>query len=79
MKGWYEQGGAAFPIPYSGMPGQPDAEHGMTLRDWFAGQALAGYFANRDTPHRNCGEDEARYIYEMADAMLAIREKGVRA
>ncbi len=44
----------------------------MTLRDWFAGQALAGYFAAPYTQHRNA-TDCAAYIYEMADAMLAAR------
>lgn len=46
---------------------------GLTLRDWFAGQALAGYFANSHTPHQNA-IDCAGYIYEMADAMLEARK-----
>jgi hypothetical protein len=44
-----------------------------TLRDEFAGQALAGYFANKSTMHMNaigC----AAYIYDMADAMLEARK-----
>jgi hypothetical protein len=45
----------------------------MFLRDWFAGQALAGYFAAPNTPHQNA-IDCAAYIYEMADAMLAERQ-----
>ena len=47
---------------------------GMTLRDYFAGQALAGYFAHRTTQHMNA-IDCAAYVYAMADAMLAERTK----
>jgi len=51
---------------------QPDIP-AMTLRDWFAAQALAGYLAN-------CGEDPpplrcAAIAYELADAMLAVRTR----
>jgi len=42
---------------------------GMTLRDWFAGQALAGVCAG---PEFN--GDIAALCYEMADAMLTERE-----
>jgi len=65
-----EDGGPAFPVVR--MPLDPDTilnHPGMTLRDWFAGQALAGYFANPHTPHRNA-IDCAQYVYEMADAMI---------
>lgn len=46
---------------------------GMSLRDWFAGQALAGWLACLETT----GEPEsgAEYCYTLADAMLAAREK----
>ena len=45
---------------------------GMTLRDWFAGQALTGLTASD-----NWGSvmSMARYAYELADAMLAERAK----
>ncbi|TIN83069.1 hypothetical protein [Mesorhizobium sp.] len=54
----------------------------MTLRDWFAGQALAGMLAMPSDPdsgnfHNNCGErfkGPAEYAYQMADAMLAARK-----
>lgn len=48
---------------------------GMTLRDWFAGQAL---FAGLDwcRQHETGGYAEAAVVaYEIADAMLAERVK----
>ena len=63
-------GGPAFPVHPEIHPDEPHA--GMTLRDWFAGQALAGYFAAPYTPHRNA-HDCAAYMYEVADAMIAAR------
>lgn len=63
---------AAFPVPDMGVHGH----YGMSLRDWFAGQALAGYFAAPHTPHLNAaGSDAAAYLYTIADAMLAERAK----
>jgi hypothetical protein len=48
---------------------------GMTLRDWFAGQALAGLMAY---PHNtDTYEKAADKIWTMADAMIAAR-KGTR-
>jgi hypothetical protein len=46
---------------------------GMTLRDYFAGQLVAGISCSDtlQTP-----EIEAEWAYKMADAMLAEREKG---
>ena len=62
-------GGPAFPHEtYNGIP-VPGS--GMTLRDWFAGQALAGFLArsNDGSP-----SETALDAYDMADAMLAARE-----
>ena len=42
---------------------------GMSLRDYFAGQALG----NLDS--RGIEESAAKWCYEMADAMLKEREK----
>ncbi len=66
-------GGPAFPR------GHESGSDGMTLRDWFAGQALAGILAGRfgDTiPHDDVGggRDAAFFAYLYADARLAARK-----
>ena len=43
---------------------------GLRLRDWFAGQALAGLMAGMERPDDNL---IAKTAYELADAMLAAR------
>lgn len=51
-------------------------QSGMTLRDWFAGQALAGMMAGDDEVRPDyC----ARFAFAVADAMLAERVKGGQA
>lgn len=66
-----KDGGAAFPGPeWSGQTG--DGVPGMSLRDWFAGQALA-MLANSDVWTNY--PDLATRCYAAADAMLAAREK----
>lgn len=74
-------GGPAFPVI-----AQFDVfSSGMTLRDWFAGQALAGLCANSGGPFQangmsgwglvNCGHNTiADQSYLLADALLAARE-----
>ena len=50
------------------------ADTGMTLRDWFAGQALAGMLAQSGgTAMQSPAADGATYAYRVADAMLAVR------
>lgn len=59
-------GGPAF-------PGENWGSKGMSLRDYFAGQALAGLLA---CPRTNGGEKAfALHAYKYADAMLAERQK----
>ena len=51
---------------------------GMTLRDWFAGQALAGMLATGcsiDIAGDHPGQQVAGVTYILADAMLAARAK----
>jgi len=81
-------GGQAFPLPaYKWDNGQSQGWHigqeGMSLRDWFAGQALpqamaitystSALLAVKPEPRSN----SARIAYECADAMIKERERGV--
>lgn len=50
--------------------------HGMTLRDWFAGQALAGMLATDTDASFYKAEVAAERSYRMADAMIAARKAG---
>lgn len=69
MKTPSNDGGMAFPTVFP-------AEHygtgyrGMTLRDYFAGQVLAGQLASSSTPFDIF---VARYAYRIADIMLEAR------
>lgn len=86
-------GGPAFPERYqSGSHVQGDGrcqftvptlvdKPGMSLRDWFAGQALTGGLGNPNTPDQLCGlgfkgskDMMAEWAYAHADAMLKARE-----
>ena len=83
-------GGAAFPLinwKYpSGVEGQ-SLQEGMSLRDWFAGQALIGILASGSVTRvairkvaDKCKEAETKttadVCYEYADAMLQQRGNG---
>jgi hypothetical protein len=67
-------GGPAFPRSAAFSNAERTActeQDGMTLRDWFAGQALAGLTADPDMPtFHKCAE----IAYACADAMLRARE-----
>ena len=62
-------GGPAFPIACCDRV----LRHGMSLRDYFAGQALAGMLA--DTSRSGSVEHYVDDAYSIADAMLAERQK----
>lgn len=73
-----KDGGQAFP----GTDPDGVVRTGMTLRDWFAGQALSGWLASfgPDTAHpadmrgrEQACANVARFSYVLADAMLAAR------
>lgn len=72
-----------------GGPAAPTADYGvrpgMTLRDWFAGKALMGLLSDPSEQPDDDSTDEgitafyhetAAACYEIADAMLAARERG---
>jgi hypothetical protein len=65
-----DNGGPAFPT----VAGQQVYSNGMSLRDWFAGQAVAGISANADWWACAHEDQIARQSYEIADAMLAARD-----
>ncbi len=69
----------AFPHLEPRNPSFSYCENGMTLRDWFAGQALGGLAAASGRVSRKAGETQAqadaRWSYERADAMLAARKE----
>lgn len=61
-----DDGGPAFPVPLN-------ARFGMSLRDWFAGQALAGLLANE--LHDATWDGFAADAYGLADAMIAAKRE----
>lgn len=66
------EGGPAFPYNSLGPYGH---SQGMTLRDWFAGQAMCAAVSRSDYEPFRTAADLAEYLYEIADAMLAARDK----
>ena len=83
MSSQINNGGPAFPSGKSETPGHENSlpyHEGMTLRDWFAGQALA-HIGNEYVAHgeitRQAQEHAmtlAAHAYNIADAMIAARE-----
>ena len=71
-----KDGGPMFPIATI-VNGNGDVQpgwNGASLRDWFAGQALAGLLTDNRTREWSRA-DIAEEAYYNADAMLAQREK----
>jgi hypothetical protein len=73
-----KHGGPAFPTENAHQNGSNTYHfEGMTLRDYFAAAAMRGMQANSsiDAKPNITNEKVARWSYEIADAMLAGREK----
>ena len=71
-----KDGGPAFPVSTGHHPDtmMKDPRIGMTLRDYFAAAAMTGWQA---CPNTNATTAAAvKYCFEVADAMLAERERG---
>lgn len=66
-------GGPAFACP--SVPGSDPGSVGMSLRDYFAAQALVGLLSSPTTDPRAPVERVSDASYEIADAMLAARIK----
>lgn len=85
-----KDGGSAFPRPTHvelddsdtrPAKGNITGDDGMSLRDWFAGQALAGLLAKHGTNYfgwthtEGLNQTAQEQAYKHADAMLAERAK----
>lgn len=78
-----DDGGSAFPTRGKAMTigdtSVSDGDYpGMTLRDWFAGQAMAGLcsgFKGGDMDDAWFRQHGCKSAYHIADAMLAERSK----
>ena len=71
-----DDGGPAFPQTFRGDEARAAVDYGlggMTLRDWFAGQALNGMLANQNREYDFGGAGKDAYAF--ADAMIAERKK----
>lgn len=73
-----KDGGPAFPVVIDDVRDfttyQDYGLIGMTLRDWFAGQVLAGVLADSKA-NPSTFDKLARFAYDASDAMLAERDK----
>lgn len=72
----HDNGGPAFPfIQVTQTEEGPfvQGNSGMSLRDYFAAQALAGFMS---IPGGSDPKIDAAYAYRIADAMLAARKEG---
>lgn len=76
MRDINSDGGPAFPT-------EPNAHRGMSLRDYFAGQALPAIIEGTSKSAHDLKDQDAiakllnaiaRNAYDLADAMLAARE-----
>lgn len=71
----HDDGRPAFPLCIPDFHGdRPHLQEGMSLRDWFAGQALASMTVAPDYSKGPCNHAMAERAYCIADAMLAARK-----
>jgi len=70
----HKDGGPAFPNFAVNLSGLKHEQPGMTLRDWFAGQALAGIIGKLSS--EKDWNMVGLHCYNAADKMIAAREKG---
>ena len=75
-------GGPAYPMPIAAnvhgfaTTGEYSGDTGMTLRDWFAGQALIGVTTALTQGIRHCDIPKAATdCFAIADAMLKARDE----
>lgn len=70
-----KDGGPAFPFKCQGPTTAPEFYYGMSLRDWFAGQALSNpdLSLTMDSSTATEAQRTAMRCYRYADAMLAER------
>ena len=66
-----DDGGPAFPVENDFNKEYNYVCKGMTLRDWFAGQALLAMRYTGATAYK----DDAEACYKMADAMIQARKQ----
>lgn len=64
---------STFPVVDDQGRGLVCADEGMTLRDWFAGQALGALISDVE---RYESEAAAQLAYRFADAMMKARDAG---
>ncbi len=73
MEDEVKDGGAAFPSSFR-YELEDWSDPGMSLRDWFAGQAMMGIIANPHNERQVTFEQMAKDAYVFADALLSARK-----
>lgn len=78
-----DDGGHAYPVCFEGGKNSGESPYfheGMSLRDWFAGQAIGTIIDRCSGDTRRSHEHQtdyfARVAYEVADALLIARKAG---